>query len=548
MLIEIDTTPPTLGEPGLRWWSGETFVIGWKGHFGFDDHEAGPSSVAALASALETAPLASLCGRTLGVFGLFVWDRRRCSWQAVCDNAGLYKVFHDDVRFGTDFLQLARERKSRAAEADPAALLEYVTHGGIFGGRTFLPLVRELGAQEILHLTRSAVGTPAVQIVTKDLREPDSIEPEFLIDYFDQLAASLKGLRVSLDVTGGFDSRLIAALLSRYGLPFEAAMSGEPDSPDVLLAREVAGALGVPFFATHQDLDRLEAELPQIVLDGGGLTDVYKFHRDRQIALGRLARGIEVFLHGGAGALYKDFFVHHEFPLYGRRKASLERFYDLRVAPIGLPAALLAPTGQELARELRARTLRCFARHRAATNNETYDRVSFFVRVPEDYGHQLSSYINLGLPVIAPLAEHRNAVRVIKLSAWARFMHGYHRQLITRYHPHLARLPTTDGYSASSAARELPANLIGYGRNELRRLISKTSQRLLGRRLLAKPGADRINAAGFVDRLRATPQFEGALALFKERGILAPAARAEQVRDLHVGRVLTAGMSLAQLR
>ena len=56
-----------------------------------------------------------------------------------------------------------------------------------------------------------------------------------------------------------------------------------------------------------------------------------------------------------------------------------------------------------------------------------------------------------------------------------------------------------------------------------------------------------FNAADFLPRLRATPQFAQALDLLKERGILAAELRAEQVRDVHVGRLLTAGMCLAAL-
>jgi hypothetical protein len=167
------------------------------------------------------------------------------------------------------------------------------------------------------------------------------------------------------------------------------------------------------------------------------------------------------------------------------------------------------------------------------------------VRAPEDYGHQLSSYVNLGLDVVAPLAEHGNVVRGIRLSSWSRCMHGFHRRLITRLRPDLAALLTTDGYSASTALARLPGDLLGYGRNELRRALDKASQRLIGRRLWGKAGDRQLNAPDFVDRLRATRQFEAALELFQARGILAPGLRPEQVREPHVGRMITVGMCVA---
>ncbi|GII63638.1 hypothetical protein Skr01_37230 [Sphaerisporangium krabiense] len=65
------------------------------------------------------------------------------------------------------------------------------------------------------------------------------------------LLAAVRPLRdghepVRLSLTGGRDSRLLAALLHKAEIPFVTATSGQDDSPDVLLAARVAEALGVP--------------------------------------------------------------------------------------------------------------------------------------------------------------------------------------------------------------------------------------------------------------------------------------------------------------
>ncbi|MEV4896942.1 asparagine synthase-related protein, partial [Nonomuraea sp. NPDC055795] len=57
------------------------------------------------------------------------------------------------------------------------------------------------------------------------------------------LAGGPDPVRVTL--TGGRDSRLIAALLHGAGIPFRAFTSGFDDHPDVVVARQVAAALGV---------------------------------------------------------------------------------------------------------------------------------------------------------------------------------------------------------------------------------------------------------------------------------------------------------------
>ncbi|MGV9305967.1 asparagine synthase-related protein [Nonomuraea sp. NPDC003727] len=50
---------------------------------------------------------------------------------------------------------------------------------------------------------------------------------------------------VRLTLTGGRDSRLVAALLHAAGIPFHAVTSGFDDHPDVVVARQVAAALGI---------------------------------------------------------------------------------------------------------------------------------------------------------------------------------------------------------------------------------------------------------------------------------------------------------------
>jgi hypothetical protein len=93
MLIDGRDAPAQVAEPGLRWWEGERFRIGWKGHVYLPGKAAGTPSVAELAARLEDRTLAALAKELCGVFGLFVFDKTSSAWQVTVDNAGLYKIF-----------------------------------------------------------------------------------------------------------------------------------------------------------------------------------------------------------------------------------------------------------------------------------------------------------------------------------------------------------------------------------------------------------------------------------------------------------------------
>ena len=175
--------------------------------------------------------------------------------------------------------------------------------------------------------------------------------------YAADLERSLAGKALSIDLTGGFDSRLVACLLRARGLGQEAAMTGEPASIDAALATNVANILDLPMHVQRQNIDHLDDELTMLSADTDGLVDVAKMHRDWQAAHARLERGITVLAHGGGGELLKDFYFHHEFPFYGRRPVSLERLYDLRIVPMPLADAHLTPAARCWVQDCRARTI-----------------------------------------------------------------------------------------------------------------------------------------------------------------------------------------------
>ncbi|GAA2869634.1 hypothetical protein GCM10010517_29690 [Streptosporangium fragile] len=73
---------------------------------------------------------------------------------------------------------------------------------------------------------------------------------ELVRDLAGALLATVKPLRaagdpVNLALTGGRDSRLIAAVLHAAGVPFRATTNGLDTHPDVIIARRIAGVLGI---------------------------------------------------------------------------------------------------------------------------------------------------------------------------------------------------------------------------------------------------------------------------------------------------------------
>ena len=419
----------------------------------------------------------------------------------------------------TSFLDLLEARRAGVAGIATERVVEYLAHGAVYGAPTLAVDVKKLRSDELIQLS----STGGLEVRRKQLPAATGKADDVVEQHFSDLAKSLAGRNVSADVTGGFDTRLIACLLKHNGVEFEAAISGRSEAEDVVVARSVAKVLAAPFHLTLHDVAKLDEDLQTVFRAGDGVTDLRRFHRDWQNACARRDRGMHVMTHGGGGAHFKDFFCYQDFPFYGSRTTNFPRYYSLRITPVNIARSNLTAKAAEIYSGLRQQTLDKFAPYKRGKNNESYDEVAFNLRAPEFYGQYFSNYINLGLEVIAPFLDFRSAKSGIALSPWSRFFSAWHRKLITRHNPALAALPTTEGYNASAAVKDLPGNLAGFVGTQTLRVAKKASQRLVGRSLFLSMGAATVDVEGFMDLLRATKTFATALEHLKRADDSGPA-------------------------
>ena len=544
MLIDATTRPDGLQEAGLKRWESERWTVLWKGFVFSPGRGAGVPSIEHLADQLATRELRHLAQTLRGVFGLFVHDRQNRTWQIAVDNAGLYRIHYDDRFAATSFLELITATARSADDLEPAAVASYLTCGYVFGADTLIAGIRKLRADQVLEL---GDGAPAPRIVQKSLRPPSADATATVSAYFADLATAVHGRRLSVDATGGFDTRLILCMLHHHGVDFEMAVSSARESSDKRIAEQIARMLQRPFVVTGHDIEHLEQDLVATFHDADAQTDLRHFHRNRQNVLGRRERGVEVMAHGGGGEVFRDYFFVHDFPFYGSASANFPRYYDLRFATVRIALQHVGRDYRPLVAASRAEAVRRFELFRSPTNNMSFNRVAYFLRAPEFFGPFFSGYINLGVEVVAPFLDYDNAMAGMNLPPWQGFYNRWHRAMITRHNPALAALPTSEGYTASSAARHLPGDLWAYGIAQASRVGKKLGQRALGRTLFHRVGALASDSPGYNDRLRQTSHFATAIERLKSAGILAADLDPDDLREAHLGRILTLGMLLGHV-
>ena len=74
----------------------------------------------------------------------------------------------------------------------------------------------------------------------------------------EQLYASTKESFLSIDITGGVDSRVLVGALDYYGSNYELAIAGPAGHDDVEYAKSIASYLGKKLLITEQSVSSSE--------------------------------------------------------------------------------------------------------------------------------------------------------------------------------------------------------------------------------------------------------------------------------------------------
>jgi asparagine synthetase B (glutamine-hydrolysing) len=517
------------------------YELAWRGVAYYPGERPGPAAIAAALSGAGPDPMVDVARRLRGNFFLSIRDVANGRTVAFTDPGGMFDAFVSGARVATSFLQLAETIGARRGDVDPAAVVEFLDLGKVYEGRTLLQEIRRLmpgtvyelrdGEQPLIH----DLGMPGI-----DAGPGVGFTLEL---FFEDLASSLAGLNVSVDLTGGSDTRLVAAMLVR-SLPFECAVSGTANSSDVEIAAEVARALGRPLHVTIHDVSDVGDVAGELFEAADGISDPLTWHRLRQFARERAERHVDIAVGGIGGELLKDYFWLLDFPLYRWRNPHLERVFDTRFRPVAFPRGLLADRFAPHAAEVRPRILAAMRQRKMATNTETYDRIYYEMRMAVGAAHAISINDNY-VPFVAPLLDPAIVRLGYSLPRRDRVFNRYHRRLITDASPAAARVPSSDTrvtrMSLSSRPRDELRDAPAYVMDKLRRLGTKVGQRV-GR----SGGYPTLDDPALIPAARSSDAFQRAVGGLVTAGVLSPAAQ-DQLPDRYVGAVMTLGMLFERL-
>jgi asparagine synthase (glutamine-hydrolysing) len=230
----------------------------------------------------------ALCGLN-GVYVMVIWDALKKELHIINDRYGFRNIYYwqSDKKFifSTEVKVICRDPDFRK-EIDLTGISNYLAFGHLMDDRTLFEKVKLLPRASMLSLSnnKDLIKTYWDYSFFSD-DEPLQLEDYYVDGLFEVLKSALKkrvnGISaLALPVSGGLDSRVIAALLRKTGFTGNVITYsyGHEDSLDVIYGRQIAKKLGYPHHFIQITDDYLKNHSVDFTRLSDGLIDCLNSH------------------------------------------------------------------------------------------------------------------------------------------------------------------------------------------------------------------------------------------------------------------------------
>ena len=440
--------------------------------------------------------------KTMGHYAVIL--RKGGETDIILDSFGGFHLFCDvGMRIASSSFLVTASTLDHVSLSTHGAY-EYVFNGVVSGNAT---LFDEIVLAPVNSTIR--VQQQNLEIVRHPLRIPTEVssEPfeasisrslEILDNYFAAMVPHF-GDRITSALSGGYDSRLILALLRRHGVHPRLYVYGAPGEKDITVARAIAEGEGFPLEIIDKDKelvfapDEFSAAAYQnfLATDGYGWGGIFHNGAEHNESAHRVS-GNAIALNGGGGEVWRNFFYLLDRS-YSPREI-LWSFYSQFDPRTCTPAFDQEGYFRQLETKLETligQPYRSFPRPLVEWLYHNFRCRAWDGRVNSinsTFGHTALPFLE------RPLTEHASAIPI----RWKN--HGaYEAELIRRADRRLAAYPSSYAHDFSGPP-PLSRRLADYGTylrpSRLRRFSYRVKQRVRrnseGPRYLGKPYVDMV--------------------------------------------------------
>jgi len=501
-----------------------------------------------------------------GQFALILHDARTEKTLVLSDPFGLIPVYYgykgSQLFLSTSAMAVAKVTQSPLSEFSARS---FIVYGDTFGD-TIWQDVHMLPPATVLEIGREGTLQTTYWSFQLDTTISALGEKESVDCIIETLSSSLRRSlssegKVWISLTGGMDSRLLAALAHYCQIPFKTYCHGPKDSKDVQIAKQISQEMGWEheYFALPDDWGTQRINwFDQVLGQTDGHLDVIKMSRTiREQTI--KARQLGTSLWGYGGELYRGVYWKHEFFRTGiTSQVDYDRLMDFRVIPSD--CSILGEGAHwkgALRSEIKGRLMRIGEQKPDCLNKVKLDMI----------GTTLERHI-CGTTIAAVLGQQRvilpfdfkENITCIFSTNYKWRTHGrMFRLILERINPRLADIETADGGPASpmrfSNFYRFAPYWLDTGEKLLWRLGYKTMGKPLWRQRNAGPSGRAYPTSQWLqDTLKGLSQLslldQGKMhsaVLYDQKwlqGLISDPQVASQAGEAVIGRVLALEMAL----
>lgn len=215
---------------------------------------------------------------------------------------------------GHSFLKLVKNESLTIQDINFESVLQFLSLGYIYFNETLLFNVKKANHfQKHFFISENKLTAPYTPKTTLT-NNLDTLSNSFISKF--EVLKHLNYKNISIDITGGIDSRLVAVVLDHFDINYDAQFNiSSSKLGEIDIVNNVASTLNIPLHIvengnlTSDILDTL-FYLSDAQIDLLNLQSLYFAQRERQ------KRNIDLIITGVAGELYKDFWWQQDFPFY----------------------------------------------------------------------------------------------------------------------------------------------------------------------------------------------------------------------------------------
>lgn len=500
-----------------------------NGLFYFDGNHIGEESV----RAFDEAALNDESGcieRMRGSFSLIIKKADRVTVYS--DNSNMHCFYYSEDCISNSCIELTRfmKKSGKKISLNDEAIYQQYAFGKVFGPRTYVNEIRFTDYSEYVVIVEGKI-----HIENKNIGDIScSSTQQSMASFLHSFGRTIKGEKVACALTGGYDSRMIFAILNNELDNLDCVICGDnKEDKDIIVSKKVAEVAGANWQLIDAQKPRITGQyLEEVFNISDGLEMYIDTYRLRWLQYVDYLRknDYSVCLSGDGGVLHKDWEWKQDIPFYNKKKTDLNRYYlqriacqqDMRNAGNRL-LALVKPQKEWFLKQLKSM--------QKETNTQSYDMFYNYLNGNRRFEYNLCNGKNL---FYAPLQEMDIVRYSYHLPRFDRTFYNQNRMVTSEANLNVARVPTNYGTNASNLTSDKIIDIWF----ELRYMLIRISRHLYRRFTKKTIGGQKATTWTCTDDIRHNNLAKDALAWAKRNEYASNQCKMDDLNERKIGAII----------